>query len=208
VNPVACVLESRRFLLGTIVLALVVTASPINTRADDPPAKPIRVLIRTDKGDIEVELAAAQAPVTVANFLRYVDGHLYDGGKFHRTVSPANQPDNIIKIEVIQAAPDPAKKEFPPIKLERTRDTKLAHKDGTLSMARDGPDTATGDFFICVGDQPELDFGGKRNPDGQDFAAFGRVVKGMDVVRAIQNSPVDGQTVKPAVKIVGVFRRP
>jgi peptidyl-prolyl cis-trans isomerase A (cyclophilin A) len=188
-------------------MASVILAN-VPARADDPPAKPLRVLIRTDKGDIEAELVAAQAPVTVANFLRYVDGRLYDGGKFHRTVNPTNQPDNKIKIEVIQAAPDLAKKEFPPIKLERTRDTKLAHKDGTLSMARDGPDTATGEFFICIGDQPELDFGGKRNPDGQGFAAFGRVIKGMDVVRAIQKSPADGQTLKPAVKIVGISRRP
>lgn len=167
---------------------------------------PIRVLIRTDKGDIEAEMYAEQAPITVANFLRYVDGHLYDGGRFHRAVTPTNQRDNKIKIEVIQAGPDPAKKELPPIKLERTRDTKLSHKDGTLSMARDGPDTATGDFFICIGDQPELDFGGKRNPDGQGFAAFGRVTTGMDVVRAIQASPLDGQTLKPAVKITRVTR--
>jgi peptidyl-prolyl cis-trans isomerase A (cyclophilin A) len=194
--------------LCVTIFPFAMMARAVSANADDPPAKPIRVLIRTDQGDIEAELAAAQAPVTVANFLRYVDGHLYDGGKFHRTVSPANQPDNKIKIEVIQAAPDPAKKEFPPIKLERTRDTKLAHKDGTLSMARDGPDTATGDFFICVGDQPELDFGGKRNPDGQGFAAFGRVVKGMDVVRAIQNSPADGQTLKPSVSILKATRSP
>lgn len=171
-------------------------------------ARATRVLIQTDKGDIEVELDAVKAPATVANFLRYVDGHLYDGGRFHRTVTRANQPDNKIKIEVIQAGPNPAKKEFLPIKLERTRDTKLIHRDGTLSMARDGPDTATGDFFICIGDQPELDFGGKRNPDGQGFAAFGRVVKGMDVVRAIQACPAAGQTLKPAVRMTKVTRLP
>ncbi|HEX4589154.1 MAG TPA: peptidylprolyl isomerase, partial [Gemmataceae bacterium] len=168
----------------------------------------VRILIKTDEGDIEAELYPNKAPATVANFLRYVDNHRYDGGRFHRTVTPSNQPDSTVKIEVIQAGPDPAKKEFPPIKLERTRDTKLAHKDGTLSMARDGPDTATGDFFICIGDQPELDFGGKRNSDGQGFAAFGRVLKGMDVVRAIQKCPADGQTLKPAVKILTSKRLP
>lgn len=109
---------------------------------------------------------------------------------------------------MIQAGPDPSKKEFPPIKLERTRDTKLAHKDGTLSMARDGPDTATADFFICIGDQPELDFGGKRNPDGQGFAAFGRVVRGIEVVRAIQASSADGQALRSAVRILRANRRP
>src|SRR6266513_89265 len=81
--------------------------------ADEP--KPVRVLIQTDKGDIEVELDAAKAPNTVANFLKYVDGKFYDGGRFHRTVTPDNQPDNKVKIEVIQAgiSPDKMKDEFP-----------------------------------------------------------------------------------------------
>ena len=82
------------------------------------------------------------------------------------------------------------------------RATGLRHLDGTLSMARDGPDTATGDFFICIGDQPELDFGGRRHPDGQGFAAFGRVVRGMDVVRAIQAAPADAQHLTPPVRIL------
>ena len=177
--------------------------------ADDK-SKPVRVRIETDHGDIEVELDAAKAPATVANFLKYVDGKFYDGGRFHRTVTPDNQPDNKVKIEVIQAGINPARArdEFPAIKLERTKDTKLAHKDGTISMARDGPDTATSDFFICVGDQPELDFGGKRNPDGQGFAAFGRVVKGMEVVKKIQQAPADGQALKPPVGIKRVSRVP
>jgi peptidyl-prolyl cis-trans isomerase A (cyclophilin A) len=84
----------------------------------------------------------------------------------------------------------------------------LKHKDGTISMARDGPDTATSDFFICLGDQPELDFGGKRNPDGQGFAAFGRVVNGMDVVRKIQAAPAEGQALKPPVKVLKATRVP
>ena len=191
----------------TLLAGLVFAAGAAGARADD---KPARVRIETDLGDIEVELEAAKAPVTVANFLRYVDGRFYDGGQFHRTVRPDNQPDNKVKIEVVQAGiqPDLARDEFPPIKLERTRDTGLRHKDGTISMARDGPDTATSDFFICLGDQPELDFGGKRNPDGQGFAAFGRVVKGLDVVRAIQSVPADGQTLTPPVKILKVRRSP
>jgi peptidyl-prolyl cis-trans isomerase A (cyclophilin A) len=175
--------------------------------AEEKPA-PVHVLIQTERGDIEVELNASKAPVTVENFLRYVDGKYYDGGRFHRTVTPYNQPDNKIKIEVIQAGinPDKEKKEFEPIKLERTRDTKLSHKDGTISMARDGPDTATSDFFICIGDQPELDFGGKRNPDGQGFAAFGRVVKGMDVVKKIQACHAQEQMLSPPIKILHITR--
>ncbi|HKB02985.1 MAG TPA: peptidylprolyl isomerase [Gemmataceae bacterium] len=192
----------RALFAGVAVLALAAGAS-----ADE---KPVRVRIETDLGDIEVELDPARAPNTVANFLRYVDGKIYDGGRFHRTVTPDNQPDNKVKIEVIQADINPAKEkdEFPAIKLERTKDTKLSHKDGTISMARDGPDTATSDFFLCIGDQPELDFGGKRNPDGQGFAAFGRVVKGMDVVRKIQKSPAAGQALKPLVGIKKVSRLP
>lgn len=195
-------------MLPKLLAFLTVFAAATLTAADAP--KPVRVLIRTDAGDIEAELDAAKAPATVANFLRYVDGKLYDGGRFHRTVTPGNQPGNTVKIEVIQGGthPDKAKDDFPPIKLERTKDTKLTHKDGTLSMARDGPDTATSDFFVCVGDQPALDFGGARNSDGQGFAAFGKVVKGMDVVKAIHKSPADGQALKPPVKIVTVTRLP
>jgi peptidyl-prolyl cis-trans isomerase A (cyclophilin A) len=187
--------------------ALALLAGTLAAGADEP--RPVRVLIQTEAGDIEVELDAAKAANTVANFLKYADGKFYDGGRVHRTVTPANQPDNKVKIEVIQGGinPEKAKDEFRPIKLERTKDTGLAHKDGTISMARDGPDTATSDFFICVGDQPELDFGGKRNPDGQGFAAFGRVVRGMDVVKKIQKSAADGQTLDPPVKITKVSRK-
>jgi peptidyl-prolyl cis-trans isomerase A (cyclophilin A) len=191
----------------TIVCAAVILIST-DIFADDMPA-PIRVLMQTEKGDIEVELDAARAPKTVANFLKYVDGKFYDGGRFHRTVTPNNQPNNKVKIEVIQAGINPEKvtDEFPPIKLERTRDTGLKHVDGTISLARDGPDTATSDFFICIGDQPELNFGGKRNPDGQGFAAFGRVGKGMDVVKKIQTATADLQTLKPPIRILKVVRK-
>jgi arylsulfatase A-like enzyme/cyclophilin family peptidyl-prolyl cis-trans isomerase len=170
-------------------------------------AKP-RVLIETAMGQIEVELDLERAPVTVTNFLRYVEKGLYRDGSFHRTVTPSNQPANKVKIEVIQASANPAKtNEFlPPIKLERTCDTGLKHLDGAISMARDGPDTAQDEFFICIGDQPELDFGGKRNPDGQGFAAFGKVVKGMDVVRRIQSAPTDGQKLTPPIRIQRVER--
>jgi peptidyl-prolyl cis-trans isomerase A (cyclophilin A) len=190
--------------LGT---ALILLVAGLASAGED---KSIRVRIETDQGNIEVELYAKSSPNTVANFMKYVDGRFYDGGQFHRTVTPGNQPDNKVKIEVVQAGinPEKMKDEFPAIKLERTRDTKLSHRDGMISMARDGPDTATSDFFICIGDQPELDFGGKRNPDGQGFAAFGRVTTGMDVVKKIQQSPADGQTLKPAVKIKRIVRAP
>jgi peptidyl-prolyl cis-trans isomerase A (cyclophilin A) len=165
-----------------------------------------RILIRTEMGDIVVEVDAARAPVTAANFLRYVDAGLYDGSTFHRTVTPANQPDNAVRIEVIQGGQLPADKEFPPIAHETTAVTGLKHVDGAISMARGKPGTAASSFFICINDQPELDFGGRRNPDGQGFAAFGRVVRGLDVVRAIQRLPARGQALTPPVKIISVRR--
>jgi dipeptidyl aminopeptidase/acylaminoacyl peptidase/cyclophilin family peptidyl-prolyl cis-trans isomerase len=172
--------------------------------------KNARVLLQTSLGEIEIEVDATDAPITAANFLRYVDAGIYNGGRFHRTVraKPDNQPQNVVKIEVIQAGVDPkrAQEMFAPIPLERTRITGLLHKDGTVSMARLGPDTATGDFFICIGDQPELDFGGRRNPDGQGFAAFGRTVRGMDVVRKIHAAKADGQSLAPPIRILSARR--
>ncbi len=176
-------------------------------RKPEVPEKP-RVSIETALGVIEVELDAKAAPHTVTNFLRYVQAGLYNDGQFHRTVTSANQPTNGVKIQVIQASGNPAKTNefFPPIQIERTRDTGLKHLDNTLSMARAEPDSAQDQFFICVGDQPELDFGGKRNPDGQGFAAFGKVVKGMDVVRKIHAAPADGQSLQPPVRIQRALR--
>src|SRR5579885_1741380 len=169
---------------------LLVFAAVALSGASSPDKNP-KVRIETTVGSIIVELDAKRAPNTTANFLRYVDDGRYTGGRFHRTVTMANQPDKKIKIEVIQGGVNPqfADKDYPPIALERTSVTGLHHLDGTISMARDGADTATSDFFICINNQPELDYGGKRNPDGQGFAAFGHVTKGMDVVKKIQMSP-------------------
>lgn len=189
-------------LLAVLGLAVLAAAPPV--RAQELP----RVLIKTEMGDIEAEVDTIHAPITAENFLRYVDLGFYRFGRFHRTVRADNQPTDKVKIAVIQAGLDSLRvKEFPPIKLERTRVTGLLHKDGTLSMARDGPDTATSDFFICIGDQPSLDFGGKRNPDGQGFAAFGRVVLGMDVVRKIQSASAQGQRLLPPVAILSIARK-
>ena len=167
-----------------------------------------RVVIETEAGEIEVEVDTVRAPTTAANFLKYVDSGFYDGGRFHRTVKPDNQPNNDVKIEVIQAGASAARVRelFPAIPLERTSATKLTHSDGVVSMARAEPDTARDQFFICIGNQPELDFGGKRNRDGQGFAAFGRVVRGMDVVRKIQSAPADGQNLTPPIRIVRARR--
>jgi len=164
----------------------------------------VHILIESEQGIIEIMVETLRAPITAANFLRYVEDGFYDGGQFHRTVTMENQPDNDVRIEVVQAGvnPERAEQRGGPIPLERTRVTMLAHRDGTISMARGAPDSAVADFFICIGDQPSLDFGGARNPDGQGFAAFGQVVRGMDIVRAIQIAPADGQKLTPPVQIL------
>jgi peptidyl-prolyl cis-trans isomerase A (cyclophilin A) len=176
---------------------------PVAAQAGD-----VTVAIATEIGNIEVAVDTRHAPITAANFLRYVDAGFYNGGVFHRTVKPDNQPNNQVKIEVIQAGRAAGTKSFAAISLERTSVTGLSHRDGTISMARDGPDTAVSDFFICIGDQPSLDFGGKRNPDGQGFAGFGRVLRGMDIVRRIQAAPSDGkQHLTPPVRILRITRQ-
>jgi peptidyl-prolyl cis-trans isomerase A (cyclophilin A) len=193
--------------LATLALLAVLTAGQgVETQGAARP----RVILETSLGTIEVEIDTVRAPVTAANFLHYVDARLYDGGRFHRTVRPDNQPQNDVKIEVVQAGTNPARAMdlSPPIPLERTSVTKLSHVDGALSMARSRPDTGRSDFFICIGDQPELDFGGKRNADGQGFAVFGRVLKGMDVVRKIQASPASAQTLTPVIPILSARRIP
>ncbi len=193
----------------TLLLCAVISVQPtLVAAADTNCSKIVTVIIETEKGKITVELDPQLAPVTVANFLRYVDKGYYTGGIFHRTVKMDNQPDKKIKIEVIQGGVNPhmEKKTFKPIKLETTQKTGIKHKDGVISMARDKPNTATSDIFICIGDQPELDFGGKRNPDGQGFGAFGHVTKGMDIVRLIQTAPSKEQKLTPAIKILKAVR--
>jgi peptidyl-prolyl cis-trans isomerase A (cyclophilin A) len=168
----------------------------------------VHLVIDTDKGEIGVSLDSAHAPSTVANFLRYVDAGFFTGGQFYRTVISANQPADGVRISVIQGGANPARASnaAPPIALERTSVTGLRHHDGTLSMARAGPNTATTEFFICLGDQPALDFGGHRNPDGQGFAAFGHVTSGMEVVRAIHAARANGQQLVTPIVIRDIRR--
>ena len=173
-----------------VALLLIGTLACAASSADQ--STPVTVVLTTDKGAIEIHVDVARAPATAANFLKYVDAGLYDGGVFHRTVRPDTETRPDVPIQVIQARMNAERRRegFPAIPIERTSVTGIRHLDGVVSMARTTPDTATNEFFICIGDQPLLDFGGKRNEDGQGFAAFGRVVSGMDVVKAIQAAPV------------------
>lgn len=168
--------------------------------------KGIACLIETSAGKIRIELYPEKAPKTVANFLKYVEGKLYDGTTFYRVCTPENEKERPVKIEVIQGGDVPEDKQFEPVLMETTKETGIPHLNGTLSMARDKPNSATSSFFICVNDQPELDFSGKRNPDGHGFAAFGKVTKGMKVVRKIQAQNENDQYLINPVKIISIRR--
>lgn len=166
----------------------------------------IQCVIKTQLGNINIELYSSKAPVTVANFMRYVDGKRYDGSSFFRVCTPANEVGRKVKIQVIQGGNVPEKMSFDSIKIETTKYTGILHKSGTLSMARSGPNSATSEFFICINDQPALDYGGARNPDGQGFAAFGKVTAGMDVVKKIQSQKDTLQYLVNPVKILKISR--
>lgn len=185
-----------RFIISLLLLAPLVLLCQQN---------PV-IQIVTTLGTIEVELFEEKAPVTVDNFLKYVNEDRFEDATFYRTVTMENQPDNEVKIEVIQGGlfEDEHPMMLPPIQHETTKKTGILHKNGVISMARNEPGSASSEFFICIGDQPELDYGGKRNPDGQGFAAFGNVTSGMDVVRLIQQSPAAGQWLEPRINILKI----
>jgi peptidyl-prolyl cis-trans isomerase A (cyclophilin A) len=163
-----------------------------------------KMIIDTKLGAITIELYTGKAPITTNNFIRYVKENRLEGATFYRTVTMENQPENKIKIEVIQGGlfDDFHPQTLPPVEHETTEQTGILHKDGVISLARNEPGTATCEFFICIGDQPSLDYGGQRNQDGQGFAAFGKVISGMDVVHQIHKASADGQWLEPKISIL------
>lgn len=182
---------SRRALLAAF------GATPLMAADRD---RTVRVRLITERGTIVLALYPDRAPITVANFLAYADKGLMKGGTFYRTVSPKND-NNPATISVIQGGlGDSGGERLLPIALETTKRTGLRHTDGVISMARDAPGSATSEFFICLGDNPSLDHGGARNKDGAGFAAFGRVVVGMDVVRAIHEAATEARADDPYMK--------
>ena len=199
-----------RHLLALLLPLLVIVAPAAAQIA--PAAATTDVVIKTDVGDITVALDKVHAPLTTANFLRYVDAKRFDGITFYRAMKLG--PD----LGLIQGGlrNDP-KRLFPPVPHEPTSRTGLAHVDGTISMPRNAPGSATGDFFITVGAIPSLDADPSRTGDNLGFAAFGHVVAGMDVVRRILDGPTSptagagamkGQMLAPTVRIVSVRRVP
>lgn len=172
-----------------------------------PAQRQVRCVISTSLGNITIIIFPEKAPLTVQNFLYYVDHHLYDSSSFFRVCTPDNEAGRKIPIQVIQGGNVPAGKQANPVELETTRQTGLQHKNGTVSMARNKPNSATSEFFICINDQPELDYAGKRNPDGQGFAAFGKVKKGTKVVKRIQQQANKDQYLINPVIIYRISRK-
>ena len=163
-------------------------------KGGDGPGSAARVALETDRGTILVEVYPQVAPVSAGDFLHYVDQGLYDDAGFYRVVRPDNDNGTPI-ISAVQGGVLDA--EAPPagIPHETTAATGLHHVDGTVSIARGPPGTGSAAaFFIVLGDQPSLDFGGMRNPDGQGFAAFGKVIDGMELVREINAIKADAPT--------------
>jgi peptidyl-prolyl cis-trans isomerase A (cyclophilin A) len=197
--------ETTARMLRAMMLLAVMSVTLAGTLAAVPHGAPATdVTIRTSEGTIVVRLDAAHAPGTVKNFLHYVDAHSYDNATFYRTVSKANEPQS--KIEVIQGGlnPQAANPMIAPIPLEPTNKTGLHNTDGVISMARTSdPNSATTEFFICIGDNRFLDAGG---PLGPGYAAFGKVVRGMDVVRKIQHAHANGESLTPPVRIISIAR--
>ncbi|MEP6948415.1 MAG: peptidylprolyl isomerase [Ginsengibacter sp.] len=168
------------------------------------------IKIETNFGDIIVELYPGKAPKTVAAFLSYVDSGYYKNGSFYRVLKEEDQPSNAFKSQLIQGGiwQTQYKKQsgLPGIPHETTKQTGILHKNGAISLARTAPGTANTEFFIVIGDQPAYDYGGSANPDGQGFAAFGKVIEGMDVVKQIHGQPDNETSFTPPLAITNIIR--
>jgi peptidyl-prolyl cis-trans isomerase A (cyclophilin A) len=190
-----------------LYLLLMAVISACHSSHPDAP----HVIIRTPAGDIEVEVYLRQAPKTAGAFLSYVDSGLYKNSSFYRVLNEDNQVtgapvSNLIQGGIWKTNHDKAIS-LPGVPHETTRETHIQHTNGVISLARDKPGTGTTEFFICVGDQPGFDFGGENNPDGQGYAAFGKVVDGMDVVRTLYARPESNQSFTPQIPIYNIVRK-
>lgn len=177
---------------------------------NEPVYEQPHVVIETKLGNIELELESKKAPRTVAAFLNSIDSGRYKNTYFYRVLNVPNQPSDAFKAELIQGGLWRNKRQIstssPRIPHEGTNVTGIKHEVGTISMARLEPGSAGTEFFICITPQPGFDFGGKNNEDGQGYAAFGHVVKGMDVVLKIYNEPDTDQIFDPPVHIFNIKR--
>lgn len=178
-------------------------------QAPKPADGSIPLVIETLEGDIHIVVYPGKAPKSVAAFLSLVDKGVYQDASFYRVMNMDNQPSYAPKAEFVQGGLWKKGKKLPvlpKIPHETTNQTGLRHTAGTISLARLAPGTADSEFFICVDDQPGLDYGGENNPDGQGYAAFGKVTRGMDVVRKIYQRPDTEQYLDKPVLIRNIER--
>jgi peptidyl-prolyl cis-trans isomerase A (cyclophilin A) len=193
-------------MLKTLLIPALITLAACSS----PEFKNPHIEIRTKLGNIEVELYPDSAKQTATAFLSYIDSGYFKNSSFYRVLNVDNQPSNAPKAELIQGgvyrSRGKNKIDPPGVPHETTKTTGILHKDGTISLARHAPGTANTEFFICVGNQPGFDYGGENNPDGQGYAAFGRVVNGMEVVRKIYNQRETDQSLDPPVPIYDIVR--
>jgi len=193
-----------------IVFVLVFTLACMLCACSSPAYKNPHIIIETEAGDIEIELYPDKAPRTAAAFLSYINAGYYKHSSFYRVLTDDNQPSNAPKANLVQGGiwKTNYKKavSLPGIPHEPTNKTTILHKDGIVSLARQAPGTATTEFFICIGDQPGFDYGGENNPDGQGYAAFGKVIKGMEIVTRIYNRQSYEQSFEPPVSIINIVR--
>ena len=193
----------RKLLLFFIVLQVF---SACKQKSTNTP----HIEIQTEKGDIEIELYPLQASKTVAAFLSYIDSSYFNNGSFYRVLNLENQPTNAPQTELIQGGiwktNTKLAMSIPGIPHETTKQTGILHTDGVISLARSGPGTAGTEFFICIGKQPGLDYGGENVPDKQGYATFGKVVKGMSIVRKIYRQKENDQYFKPPITIYNIVR--
>jgi peptidyl-prolyl cis-trans isomerase A (cyclophilin A) len=167
------------------------------------------VAIETGEGQVEIELYGDKAPKTVTAFLNNIEHNIYENASFYRVLNNENQPSDAFKAAILQGGiwrTNREKLNLPQIPHENTQITGIKHLRGTISLARETPGSGTTEFFICLDDEPGLDFGGANNPDGQGYAAFGKVINGMDVVRKIFRKPEDDQYFDPPVPIFNISR--
>lgn len=176
--------------------------APLVQAQADEPQPDTAVRLATDLGDVVIGIFARRAPASSKAFLAEVESGHYDAGVFFRTVRKDND-NSEPNIEVVQAGVSDAAGEMDrdPVAHEDTSRTGLRHVDGAISLPRAAIGTTTAaSFFVSIGDQPALDFGGKRNPDGQGFAVFAKVICGMEIVRKIHQLPAAGESPSPVMK--------
>lgn len=166
--------------------------------------------IETPFGNILVEVYPDRAPESSAAFLQNIDSGIYKNSNFYRVLKAEEQVSSADKSNLIQGGIHYTRPEYssgkPGVPLETTEQTGLKHVNGTISFARAGEISTGTEFFICIGDSPAYDYGGSANPDGQGFGAFGKVIRGMDVVKKIHSQPSNGSTFTPPVRIINIVK--